>query len=231
MNENINQESKTPVSAIVAFTILILLLIGGYWWWSTRDATEPASTLESYGLVATSTPTETTAPLSTTTQIMKNFSHTITIETNKGTIVFETYDADAPATAKNFVDLVNKGFYNGVIFHRVIPGFMIQGGDPTGTGAGGPGYKFADELNPSTESYKKGYARGTVAMANSGPNTNGSQFFIMHADYGLPHNYTIFGRVIKGLEVVDAIADAARNGSDKPLSNITMNKVTVVENK
>jgi cyclophilin family peptidyl-prolyl cis-trans isomerase len=206
MNENIHQESKTPVSAIVAFIILILILIGGYWWWSSRDVSEPAGTLESYGLVSTTTPAETTAPLSTTTQIMKNFSHTITIETNKGTIVFETYDADAPATAKNFVDLANKGFYNGVIFHRVIPGFMIQGGDPTGTGRGGPGYKFADELNPSTESYKKGYVKGTVAMANSGPNTNGSQFFIMLEDnLSLPPNYTIFGKVTKGQDVVSKI--------------------------
>ncbi len=215
MNENINQESKTPVSAIVAFIILILLLIVGYWWWSSRDTPS----------------TETTPPLTETIQPIKNLMHTVTIETNKGTIVFETYDADAPATAKNFVDLANKGFYNGVIFHRVIPGFMIQGGDPTGTGTGGPGYKFADELNPATDSYKKGYVKGTVAMANSGPNTNGSQFFIMHADYALPHNYTIFGQVTKGLDVVDAIANAARNGSDKPLQNITMNKVTVVENK
>ncbi len=214
-NENTNQDSKTPVSAIVAFIILIIILIGGYWWWSARDTSVP----------------EETPTLTETTQPIKNFMHTVTIETNKGTIVFETYDADAPATAKNFIDLANKGFYNGVIFHRVIPGFMIQGGDPTGTGTGGPGYKFADELNPATDSYKKGYVKGTVAMANSGPDTNGSQFFIMHADYPLPHNYTIFGQVTKGLDVVDAIANVARNGSDKPLQNITMNKVTVVENK
>lgn len=164
----------------------------------------------------------------TTQTAMKNFSHTITIKTNKGTIVFETYDADAPETAKKFVTLANKGFYNGVIFHRVIPGFMIQGGDPTGTGMGGPGYKFADELDPNTPSYKAGYARGTVAMANSGPNTNGSQFFIMHKDYPLPHNYTIFGRVISGMEVVDAIANAERDSRDKPLSDIKMESVTVV---
>lgn len=159
--------------------------------------------------------------------INKNFMNTITIETNKGNIVFETYDIDAPKTVENFITLAKKGFYNGVIFHRVISGFMIQGGDPTGTGMGGPGYKFADELNPNTESYKNGYKRGTVAMANSGPNTNGSQFFIMHKDYPLPNNYTIFGRVISGMEVVDAIANTPKDSFDKPLEKMVMNKVNV----
>ncbi len=153
--------------------------------------------------------------------------HIITIETNKGVITFETYDADAPQTVKNFVTLAEKGFYNGVIFHRVIPGFMIQGGDPTGTGAGGPGYKFADELNPATPSYKAGYVRGTVAMANAGPNTNGSQFFIMHKDYTLPHKYTIFGKVLSGLDIVDAIAATQTGPNDRPVSDVVMKKVTV----
>ena len=161
------------------------------------------------------------------TNTVKNSMHTITIETNKGTIIFETYDADAPKTAENFVTLAQKGFYDGVIFHRVIPGFMIQGGDPSGNGTGGPGYQFADELNPATESYKAGYVRGTVAMANSGPNTNGSQFFIMHKDTPLPHSYTIFGRVVSGLEVVDAIAAVKRSSGDKPIENVVMKKVTV----
>ncbi|HEX7724783.1 MAG TPA: peptidylprolyl isomerase [Candidatus Paceibacterota bacterium] len=159
---------------------------------------------------------------------MKNFSHQITIVTSKGTIVFETYDADAPNTVKNFLTLTDKGFYNGTIFHRVIEGFMIQGGDPTGTGRGGPGYQFADELNPATPSYKAGYVRGTVAMANAGPNTNGSQFFIMHKDQALPHNYTIFGKVVSGMDVVDAIASTPRDGNDKPLMAVTMTKVTEV---
>jgi cyclophilin family peptidyl-prolyl cis-trans isomerase len=153
--------------------------------------------------------------------------HTITIETSKGTIVFETFDADAPKTAENFVTLAQKNFYDGIIFHRVIEGFMIQGGDPTGTGMGGPGYKFADELNPATASFKAGYTRGTVAMANSGPNTNGSQFFIMHKDTPLPNDYTIFGRVISGMEVVDAIATTPVNGNDRPLTDVVMKKVTV----
>lgn len=169
--------------------------------------------------------------VSTTTTNNKIISmNKINIETNKGTIVVETYDSDAPNTVKNFVTLANKGYYNGIIFHRVIEGFMIQGGDPTGTGMGGTGYegkKFDDELNPSTPSAKMGYTRGTVAMANSGPNTNGSQFFIMHKDYPLPHNYTIFGKVVSGMDVVDAIATTPTDGGDRPLSEVKMVKVTV----
>ena len=111
------------------------------------------------------------------------------IETNKGTIRFELLEGDAPKTTENFATLAGRGYYDGVIFHRVIKGFMIQGGDPTGTGRGGEsawGGRFADETNASSEVYKRGYKAGTVAMANAGPNTNGSQFFIMHVDYPLP---------------------------------------------
>ncbi len=154
--------------------------------------------------------------------------HTVTIETNKGAITIETFDTDAPKTVENFITLAQKGFYDGVVFHRVISGFMIQGGDPTGTGRGGPGYKFADELDASTSSYKAGYLRGTLAMANSGPNTNGSQFFIMHKDYALPHAYTIFGKVMNGMDVVDAIAAVETDDSDRPLEDIKMNKVSVL---
>ena len=169
---------------------------------------------------------------STTSVInLKNNMHTITLETNKGTIVFETYDSDAPNTVNNFISLSGKEFYNNVIFHRVIKGFMIQGGDPTGTGRGGPGYAFADELNPATVSYKTGYKRGVVAMANSGPNTNGSQFFIMHQDYPLPNSYTIFGHVISGLEVVDAIANTPVGAENKPISEMVIKSVTVTEKK
>ena len=121
-------------------------------------------------------------------------SHLVTIKTNLGEIKFKTYDADAPKTVENFITLTNKGFYNRLIFHRVIDGFMIQGGDPAGTGTGGPGYQFEDELNPTTPSYQAGYKKGVVAMANAGPNTNGSQFFIMVADYPLPHNTPSSGR-------------------------------------
>lgn len=159
----------------------------------------------------------------------ENNMPTVKIITNKGEITIELFKDDAPKTVENFITLVKKGFYDGVTFHRVISGFMIQGGDPTGTGHGGPGYEFADELNANTPSYKAGYIRGTVAMANAGPNTNGSQFFIMHKDYPLPHAYTIFGKVISGMETVDAIASVAKDSNDKPLENVVMTKVEVVE--
>lgn len=152
-----------------------------------------------------------------------------TIETTKGSIKIRFYPKDAPKTVDNFITLAKKGFYDNVIFHRVISGFMIQGGDPTGTGMGGPGYKFEDELNPNTLSYKEGYTRGTVAMANSGPNTNGSQFFIMHQDYALPHNYTIFGKVVSGMDVVDAIATTKTNSNDRPLEDVKMLKIVISE--
>lgn len=125
---------------------------------------------------------------------------TAVIETTLGTIEFELLDDDAPKTAENFVTLANKGFYTGVIFHRVVPGFVIQGGDPVGNGTGGPGYKFEDET------VTRDYEAGIVAMANSGPNTNGSQFFIMLEENPLPKQYTIFGKVTQGLDVVRKIA-------------------------
>lgn len=153
----------------------------------------------------------------------------VTIETNKGVITLELFASDAPKTVANFTNLIGKGFYDGVIFHRVIADFMIQGGDPTGTGRGGPGYTFADELNPQTDSYKNGYKRGVLAMANAGPNTNGSQFFIMHKDVPLPHNYTIFGKVTQGIEVVDAIAASDTNPADKPLADVVMKSVKLVK--
>ena len=150
----------------------------------------------------------------------------IKITTNKGDIVFELF-SDAPIASSNFIYLTNKKFYDGLIFHRVIKGFMIQGGDPNGTGTGGPGYNFGDELNPESDSYKSGYVRGVVAMANSGPNTNGSQFFIMHQDYQLPNSYTIFGQVISGMDVVDAIANSEIGANDKPIQPITMKTVVI----
>lgn len=151
----------------------------------------------------------------------------VTLETNYGNITIELYRADAPKTTENFVTLAGKGFYNGLTFHRVIKGFMIQGGDPNGNGTGGPGYKFDDELNPSTPSYKAGYKKGVVAMANSGPNTNGSQFFIMHADYPLPNAYTIFGKVVEGQDVVDKIANVQTGANDRPVSPVTIKSVTL----
>lgn len=149
------------------------------------------------------------------------------MKTNFGDIEIELFQKDAPKTVGNFIKLAKSGFYNGTKFHRIIPDFMIQGGDPNSKdnnwaddGAGGPGYSFEDELNPNTASYQNGYARGTLAMANSGPNTNGSQFFIMHKDYPLPHAYTIFGRVLKGIEMVDAIENLPRNKNDHPSQDV-----------
>jgi cyclophilin family peptidyl-prolyl cis-trans isomerase len=152
------------------------------------------------------------------------------IQTNKGTIKFELLESDAPKTTENFITLAEKGYYDGVIFHRVIKGFMLQGGDPTGTGRGGEsawGGRFNDEIDASSALYKTGYKKGIVAMANAGPNTNGSQFFIMHADYPLPPSYSIFGRVTDGLDVIDAIGATETDRSDKPLSEVKMEKVTI----
>ncbi|MEO5702395.1 MAG: peptidylprolyl isomerase [Gammaproteobacteria bacterium] len=157
-------------------------------------------------------------------------NRTALIQTNKGPIRFELLEDEAPKTTENFITLAQRGYYDGVIFHRVIKGFMIQGGDPTGTGRGGEsawGGRFADEINKTSEVYQRGYKSGTVAMANAGPNTNGSQFFIMHADYGLPPAYSIFGRVTEGQDIVDIIANTAKDSNDKPLSPITMEKVTI----
>lgn len=222
---------------ILTVLIVIILVIACVHWYTVSRSD---SYFNQYGITASSTPAVTlevpapvsqvspsATPINKTT--IKNKMHNVTIETNKGTIVIETYDADAPKTVNNFVTLANKGFYNGTIFHRVIKNFMIQGGDPTGTGRGGPGYQFEDELNPATDSYKAGYTRGVVAMANAGANTNGSQFFIMHKDYALPHSYSIFGKVISGMEVVDAIAASAVGPDDKPVQDVVMKKVTVVK--
>jgi cyclophilin family peptidyl-prolyl cis-trans isomerase len=157
------------------------------------------------------------------------------IETDKGAIEVEFLPADAPKAVENFRLLAEHGYYKGVTFHRIVKGFMLQGGDPEGTGRGGEsawGGKFADEINPDSPLYQGGYKRGMLAMANAGPNTNGSQFFIMHQDYPLPPAYVIFGKVTKGLEVVDALAETpTRMGMDggmsQPLTPPVMKQVTV----
>jgi cyclophilin family peptidyl-prolyl cis-trans isomerase len=159
-------------------------------------------------------------------------NRTAVLETNKGTIKFELLEADAPKTTENFRLLADRNYYDGVIFHRVIPNFMIQGGDPLGEGYGGEsawGGKFDDEIDRGSMLYAGPYEKGTVAMANSGPNTNGSQFFIMHVDYPLPPSYTKFGKVIEGQDVVDAIAGVSRNQNDKPHEPVVMNKVHIEE--
>jgi len=135
-------------------------------------------------------------------EIDQNKKYSAILRTSKGDIDLDLFADKTPVTVNNFVHLARTDFYNGTVFHRVIAGFMIQGGDPLGDGTGGPGYTFNDEPIEGE------YSRGTVAMANSGPNSNGSQFFIMHQDYDLPKNYVIFGKVSKGLDVVDKIATA-----------------------
>ena len=146
-----------------------------------------------------------------------------TIQTNHGTIEIELFDEDAPKTVENFKKLAKDGFYDGVIFHRVIPDFMIQGGDPTGTGSGGPGYQFEDEQN------QHGVERGMLAMANAGPNTNGSQFFIVTAEAcpWLNGKHTVFGRVTSGMDVVDKISELDTDASDRPSSDVVMESVQV----
>lgn len=159
-----------------------------------------------------------------------------TISTRFGEIEIQLFTNDAPKTTKNFIELSKRGYYNGVLFHRVALGFVIQGGDSTGTGAGGIsiyGGRFEDELNPATSSYQEGYVRGTVAMANSGPNTNTSQFFIMLTDLpDMPKNYTIFGKVVKGMDVADVISyqeitPVMGPNDGKPVEPIKMDSVKI----
>jgi peptidyl-prolyl cis-trans isomerase B (cyclophilin B) len=144
-----------------------------------------------------------------------------TLHTNHGAIAVELFDEDAPKTVDNFTKLARDGFYDGVVFHRVIPDFMIQGGDPTGTGRGGPGYTFEDEFNDHK------VERGALAMANAGPNTNGSQFFIVTAEATpwLDGKHTVFGRVSDGMDVVDTISGLDTDGMDKPRQDVVIERV------
>jgi len=160
-------------------------------------------------------------------QIDQNKSYTAVLETSEGLITIELNAKATPITVNNFVTLAKKNFYNNTIFHRVIKDFMIQGGDPEGTGRGGPGYRFNDEK------FEGEYLRGTIAMANAGPNTNGSQFFIMHKDRPLPKDYVIFGQVIEGLDVVDKIAESptVQDGAENStlVTPVKVIKVTILE--
>jgi cyclophilin family peptidyl-prolyl cis-trans isomerase len=146
-----------------------------------------------------------------------------TLHTSEGAIELELYPNEAPKTVENFLKLARDGFYDGVIFHRVIPDFMIQGGDPTGTGTGGPGYEFEDEFNEHR------VVRGALAMANAGPNTNGSQFFIVTAEATpwLDGKHTVFGRVTSGMDVVDRISEAERDDNDRPASPVAIERVVL----
>jgi cyclophilin family peptidyl-prolyl cis-trans isomerase len=186
-----------------------------------------------------SSPVTTTPPISSSSSSMTSTSttntngwdgtilkgkHMVTLKTSKGDITLEL-DADlAPKTVTNFITLSQSGYYNDLTFHRVIPEFMIQGGDPTGNGTGGRsiyGAEFEDEIDETNATYKTGYKAGVIAMANRGPNTNGSQFFIMDTDYPLPPSYTIFGHVTKGQDIVNAIARVERDGRDMPVTKVT----------
>ena len=146
-----------------------------------------------------------------------------TLHTSEGALELELFPEDAPKTVENFVTLARDGFYDGVIFHRVIPDFMIQGGDPTGTGSGGPGYAFADEPNEHR------VVRGALAMANAGPNTNGSQFFIVTTEEApwLDGKHTVFGRVTNGTDVADAISEVARDARDRPYEDVVLERIEI----
>ena len=161
-------------------------------------------------------------------QIGTSKTYKAVLSTSEGDITISLYADKTPITVNNFVSLSKEDFYNNLIFHRVIKDFMIQGGCPKGDGTGDPGYKFDDE------SFEGEYTTGTIAMANSGPNTNGSQFFIMHQDYDLPKNYVIFGKVIEGMGVVDKIAEApvsqgAMGESSTPISPVTIKSIEILE--
>ena len=155
--------------------------------------------------------------------------YTAVIKTSMGDMSVEFFTEEAPMTVNNFINLSRDGYYDNVIFHRVISGFMIQGGDPSGTGHGEmgkyPGYKFEDELNN-----QRSYEKGILAMANAGPDTNGSQFFIMHVDYPLPYQYTIFGLVTDGLDIIDKIASVETGDGDKPVNDVVIESVEIKEN-
>ena len=148
-----------------------------------------------------------------------------TLQTNKGTIEVELFDDDAPKTVGNFLKLARDGFYDGVVFHRVIENFMIQGGDPTGTGMGGPGYQFEDEIN------QRAVQRGALAMANSGPNTNGSQFFIVTTDAApwLDGKHAVFGQVTEGMDVVDRLEGVQTDGADRPQDPIGISSIELAD--
>ncbi|HUH07737.1 MAG TPA: peptidylprolyl isomerase [Egibacteraceae bacterium] len=150
-------------------------------------------------------------------------THTAKLSTSCGEITIELFSGESPATVNNFAFLASTGFYDATVVHRVVPGFVVQMGDPTGTGTGGPGYRFADELAAARN---RGYARGTVAMANAGRDTNGSQFFICLDDVGLPPQYAVFGQVTDGMEAVDRIAQVPRNG-EMPAQTVFLESVSV----
>lgn len=212
----------------IAIVIFLSLLVIGFGMYGASNGTRKDTTTQAKKTQISSSGNQIKPTMETTSsQEKKNYE--VTMQTTEGPIVIALNSDQTPKTVENFVALAKKGFYANTIFHRVLKGFMIQGGDPKGDGTGGPGYKFADE--PFTGEY----TRGTIAMANAGPNTNGSQFFIMHVDYPLPKNYTIFGHVTEGMDTVDKIANAPvvpnpySGEPSKPVNPVTVLSVTVTE--
>jgi len=220
------EEQSSSSMKIILGTVLVIVLIGlGIYFNQTGQNGNVAISDEFTSQIAS------TSEISNQNNKMENNinqakKYTAVLHTTVGDIAIELNAKATPITANNFITLAKKNFYNGTIFHRVIEGFMIQGGDPKGDGTGGPGYTFADEP------FAGDYNRGTVAMANAGPNTNGSQFFIMHQNYPLPKNYIIFGQVVKGMEVVDKIATAPTESggeNSKPINPVKVTSVEIVE--
>jgi len=205
---------------------LALLAIGFSMYWKSDMAQKDSITPQKETQLSSPNTAKTSMEMTTSQTTPRS---EVTLQTSEGAIIIALNSGQTPKTVENFVTLAKKGFYDGTVFHRVISGFMIQGGDPKGDGTGGPGYTFVDE--PFTGEY----VRGTVAMANAGPDTNGSQFFIMHADYPLPKNYTIFGSVIQGMDTVDKIAGAPVTPNQftgepsKPVNPVTIIGATVTE--
>lgn len=230
------QDTKiiTIIGAAIVGLIIVVVAIRGFD--EPNEAASPTN-LENTMQTPTETPAYPQFSTAPDMQLEEGKTYVATLKTNKGDIVIDLYETEVPNTVNNFVFLANQGFYKNVPFHRVISGFMLQTGDPSGTGAGGPGYRFDDE------EFTGEYTRGTVAMANAGPNTNGSQFFIMHADWNdqaagryLPPNYVIFGVVTEGLDVVDAIASVPvelnRYGNEQstPSEDVFIEDVTISVN-
>jgi cyclophilin family peptidyl-prolyl cis-trans isomerase len=211
---------------IITFIVLVFIL-GGFFLLKSPSPKETPVLSETTKKSTENTTTEKSMP-TPKMEIDTSKKYSATLSTTDGVIKIELFANQTPITVNNFVALSKKGFYKNVIFHRVIKDFMIQTGDPTGTGSGGPGYQFADEK------FDGEYVKGTVAMANAGPNTNGSQFFIMHGEQALPKNYVIFGKVIEGMETVDKIATAETesNGmgeTSKPVAPVKIESVTIEE--
>jgi len=214
----------------VSFVVVMMVIIFGIWLFSgNKDETTVIGVGGEENII-----NQENQSTSENLSEIQNKIMNATLNTSEGNITIEFFAEQAPNTVANFTKLAGEGFYNGIKFHRVIKGFMIQGGDPLTKddskaamwGTGGPGYSFGDEIDSTSDLYSKlGYAKGVVAMANSGPDTNGSQFFIMTEDYPLPPSYTIFGKVTSGQDVVDKIANVKTSAGDKPVVPVVIESV------